>query len=343
MQVQPQKGNMIAAYLLEYSILNIVDEILQDYRAGICCHVSDEKYVFLLCYDGTNSSRVRAETYQTLCARIRACLQTYLNLSAEFYEGQTVPSAVEVPKSYLSAEQKYENRFFSDAAFKETTAPSFDILSVFDAAREKQLAAAIRQNQPARTHELLNDVFAQLSGMQPSADALQNFFMDLLSTLSRAWVERGVDLAKLYQPADPQRVFHSFRNLTAARTWFGELNHRAFEAAGKGKSPDSPYVEQAISLIRRHYAEDISQGTVAEFIGISAAYLSRLFREDLNVGFADYLCSYRIEKAKELLRAGGYSNKEVSRLSGFRDDAYFARAFKRCTGMTPKEYRKTQK
>ena len=343
MQIQPQKGNMIAAYLLEYSILNIVDEILQDYRAGICCHVSDEKYVFLLCYEGTNSSRVRAETYQTLCARIRACLQTYLNLSAEFYEGQTVPSAVEVPKSYLSAEQKYENRFFSDAAFKETTAPSFDILSVFDAAREKQLAAAIRQNQPARTHELLNDVFAQLSGMQPSADALQNFFLDLLSTLSRAWVERGVDLAKLYQPADPQRVFHSFRNLTAARTWFGELNHRAFEAAGKGKSPDSPYVEQAISLIRRHYAEDISQGTVAEFIGISAAYLSRLFREDLNVGFADYLCSYRIEKAKELLRAGGYSNKEVSRLSGFRDDAYFARAFKRCTGMTPKEYRKTQK
>ena len=63
----------------------------------------------------------------------------------------------------------------------------------------------------------------------------------------------------------------------------------------------------------------------------------------MNVGFADYLCSYRIEKAKELLRAGGYSNKEVSRLSGFRDDAYFARAFKRCTGMTPKEYRKTQK
>ena len=179
--------------------------------------------------------------------------------------------------------------------------------------------------------------------MQPSADALQNFFMDLLSTLSRAWVERGDDLAKLSQPADPQRVFHSFRNLTAARTWFGELNHRAFEAAGKGKSPDSPYVEQAISLIRRHYAEDISQGTIAEFIGISAAYLSRLFREDLNVGFADYLCSYRIEKAKELLRAGGYSNKEVSRLSGFRDDAYFARAFKRCTGMTPKEYRKTQK
>ena len=343
MQVQPRKGNMIAAYLLEYSILNIVDEILQDYRAGICCHVSDEKYVFLLCYEGINSSRVRAETCQTLCARIRACLQTYLNLSAEFYEGQTVPSAVQVPKSYLSAEQKYENRFFSDAAFKEQTAPSFDILSVFDAAREKQLAAAIRQNQPARTDELLNDVFAQLSGMQPSADALQNFFMDLLSTLSRAWVERGVDLAKLYQPADPQRVFHSFRNLTAAQTWFGELNDRAFEAAGKGKSPDSPYVEQAISLIRRHYAEDISQSSVAESIGISAAYLSRLFREDLNVGFADYLCSYRIKKAKELLRAGGYSNKEVSRLSGFRDDAYFARAFKRCTGMTPKEYRKTQK
>lgn len=343
MQVQPRKGNMIAAYLLEYSILNIVDEILQDYHAGICCHVSDEKYVFLLCYEGINSSRMRVENLRTLCARIRACLQSYLNLSVEFYEGQTVATAVQVPNSYLSAEQKYENRFFSDAASKEQAAPLFDILSVFDAAREKQLAAAIRQNQPALTHELLSDVFEQLSAMRPPADALQNFMIDLLSTLSRAWVERGVDLSKLYQPEDPQRTFHSFRNLTAALTWFTDLNDRAFDTAGKGKSPDSPYVEQAISLIRRYYADEISQSSVAESIGISAAYLSRLFREDLGTGFADYLCSYRIEKAKELLRVGGYSNKDVSQLSGFRDDAYFARAFKRCTGMTPKEYRKAQK
>ena len=74
MQVEPRKCNMIASYLLENSILNIVDEVLQDYHAGICCHVSDEKYVFLICYDGINSSLMRLEKCHEVFARIRTCL-----------------------------------------------------------------------------------------------------------------------------------------------------------------------------------------------------------------------------------------------------------------------------
>ena len=316
MQVEPRKGNMIDSYLLENSILNIVDEVLQDYHAGICSHVSDEKYVFLICYDGINSSLMRLEKCHEVFARIRTCLQSYLNLSVEFYMGQTVTTDISQP---------------------------FDIFSVFDATREKQLVASIRQNNSVQTQEILKEVFEELSRMRPTSDMFKNFMLDLLSILSRAWIERGIDLSKFYQSEEPQRVFNSFRNLSMALKWFKNLNDLAFEGADKKKYPDSPYVEQAIGLIRRHYAEDISQTYVAELIGISAAYLSRLFREDLDTGFADYLCSYRIEKAKELLDVGGYSNKDVSRLSGFHDDAYFARAFKRCTGMTPKLYRKAQK
>lgn len=343
MQVEPRKCNMIASYLLENSILNIVDEVLQDYHAGICCHVSDDKYVFLICYDGINSSLMRLEKCHEVFARIRTCLQSYLNLSVEFYMGQTVTTAVQVTNSYLSAEQKYDSRFFSDTVSLEEISQPFDIFSVFDAAREKQLVASIRQNYSVQTQEILKEVFEELSRMRPTSDMFKNFMLDLLSILSRAWIERGIDLSKFYQSEEPQRVFNSFRNLNMALKWFKNLNVLAFEGADKKKCPDSPYVEQAIGLIRRHYAEDISQTYVAELIGISAAYLSRLFREDLDTGFADYLCSYRIEKAKELLNTGGYSNKDVSRLSGFHDDAYFARAFKRCTGMTPKLYRKTQK
>ena len=117
----------------------------------------------------------------------------------------------------------------------------------------------------------------------------------------------------------------------------------AFEAAqSHAQSPESPYVEQAIGIIHRKYAQEISQSTVADAIGISASYLSRLFKEDLNIGFSDFLCAYRIEKAKEVLKENRYSNKEIARMTGFQDDAYFARIFKRYTGMTPKEYRKTE-
>lgn len=104
--------------------------------------------------------------------------------------------------------------------------------------------------------------------------------------------------------------------------------------------PTSHYVEESIRYIHRYYAEEISQTSIADAIGISPSYLSKQFKEDLGIGFADFLCNYRLEKAKALLAQTEKSNKEIAGLVGFSDDAYFSRVFKKDTGITPKEYRK---
>ena len=79
---------------------------------------------------------------------------------------------------------------------------------------------------------------------------------------------------------------------------------------------------------------------VASEVGISSTYLSKLFKDELNVGFSVFLCNYRIKKAKKLLLQKPLSNKAVAKMCGFQDDAYFARAFKKIEGMTPTEYRR---
>lgn len=56
------------------------------------------------------------------------------------------------------------------------------------------MVSAIRQNNREGAEVLLNDIFKQLGTMQPTVDSLQNFFLDLLSTLKRAWIERDIDL-----------------------------------------------------------------------------------------------------------------------------------------------------
>lgn len=341
--VQPRKENVISSYLREYAILNIIDEILQDYRMGICCHVSDEKYVFMMDYENIYSYLARSELFREVQTRISSCLKTYLNLEVSLYEGEVAGSILNIPQSYLGAEKVYENRFFPEAVGPQKNAVPLDILSVFDAAREGRMVSAIRQNNREGAEVLLNDIFKQLGTMQPTVDSLQNFFLDLLSTLKRAWIERDIDLNRFFDPVNPQQIFRSFKNLQEAEKWFQSIMKNAFEAAqSHAQSPESPYVEQAIGIIHRKYAQEISQSTVADAIGISASYLSRLFKEDLNIGFSDFLCAYRIEKAKELLKENRYSNKEIARMTGFQDDAYFARIFKRYTGMTPKEYRKTE-
>lgn len=250
--VQPRKENVISSYLREYAILNIIDEILQDYQMGICCHVSDEKYVFMMDYENIYSYRARSELFREVQTRIGSCLKTYLNLEVSFYEGEVAGSILNIPQSYLSAEKVYENRFFPEAAGQPKSAAPLDILSVFDAAREGRMVSAIRQNSREEAEVLLNDIFAQLGTLQPTVDALQNFFLDLLSTLKRAWIERDIDLNRFFAPANPQHIFRSFKNLEEAEKWFQGIMKNAFEAAqNHAQSPESPYVEQAIGIIHR--------------------------------------------------------------------------------------------
>lgn len=343
MCVQNPNANTTEAYLQEYSVLNIVDEILQNICKGICCHISDEKYVLLLTFDNIYSKNRQNEKYAALCNRISVCLKKYLNINASFYQGQTVSSIQQARMSYNTAEDVYRSRYTAgiNSSQERKNAKAFDILAIFDANQEKALLAGVRENSPKQVKAVIHDVFDLLLKCDPAEAEAQFVFMDVLSALNRAWKEHNIDITRLNELTDIRKQLHSFNSIHEAELWFSQLIETAFAAKHTfSVYPNSVYVSQAISYIHRHYSDDISQSTVAEAIGISPSYLSKQFKEDLGIGFADYLCNYRIEKAMSMLKESNVSNKDIAQMCGFSDDAYFSRVFKRTTGMTPKEYRK---
>ena len=105
------------------------------------------------------------------------------------------------------------------------------------------------------------------------------------------------------------------------------------------KSTNS-YVDDAVSFIKEHYNEAISQETVAEKLGISTGYLSTLFKQSLNTRFVDFLNSVRIEKACSYLTQNSLKSYEIAYKVGFNDEKYFSRVFKKMKGVSPMEYKK---
>ncbi len=93
------------------------------------------------------------------------------------------------------------------------------------------------------------------------------------------------------------------------------------------------------SYIRDHYAEELSMQDVARVMNYSDAYFCKLFKQCFKVNFSAYLNEYRISRAKELLQTTRLNVREVSVACGYSDANYFARVFKRVTGMTPSEFR----
>jgi two-component system response regulator YesN len=100
----------------------------------------------------------------------------------------------------------------------------------------------------------------------------------------------------------------------------------------------SSSISTAMSYVRKNYSKQINLEFVAEEAGISANRLSRLFVEETGNGFSHYLVAFRIAKAKEMLASKGASVKEVSAACGYPDQNYFARLFKKITGLSPSAY-----
>lgn len=99
--------------------------------------------------------------------------------------------------------------------------------------------------------------------------------------------------------------------------------------------------EEILAYLEIHYREsDLSQVQVADLFRISNYTLSRLFKNQVGVGFAEYLTAKRLECAKELLLTTSYSVKEVAAMAGFASENYFSRTFKLYEGISPSSYRR---
>ena len=99
-------------------------------------------------------------------------------------------------------------------------------------------------------------------------------------------------------------------------------------------------IEPAIEYIHKNYtSKNISVEYLANLCGISTTYLRNIFLKCKNTTPIKYINGLKLSRAKELIVSGYYSIPKISELSGFGDESYFCRYFKKMTGMTATEYR----
>lgn len=108
-----------------------------------------------------------------------------------------------------------------------------------------------------------------------------------------------------------------------------------FDSYVKAKSN---YVNQADTLIKATFMQDITAESISNTIGINRAYLTRLMIKETGYGLQEYIIKTRLDYAKELL-SYGYSVKETAQLSGFNDTYNFSKIFHKKLGISPSAYK----
>lgn len=115
--------------------------------------------------------------------------------------------------------------------------------------------------------------------------------------------------------------------------------NRALFGAENLPAHTSALVKRAVAYLHQNYNRPLSRWEIAESVGVSEDYLTRVFNRELDISPWDYLNRYRILQAQALLQNTQRSIADVAHLVGFKDQAYFSRVFSKQVGMSPQAFR----
>lgn len=87
----------------------------------------------------------------------------------------------------------------------------------------------------------------------------------------------------------------------------------------------------------------ITRWEIADTVGVSEDYISRVFNRELNISPWDYLNRYRILQSKQLLLDTTDTIGAIAHQVGFKDQAYFSRVFHKVTGCRRRRFAKCNK
>lgn len=99
-------------------------------------------------------------------------------------------------------------------------------------------------------------------------------------------------------------------------------------------------IAQSINLMLENISKKLKLGDIAKETGLSASHFSRLFINRTGHPPIDYFIQLKIQRACRLLDNYGWTIADVSRETGFDDQFYFSRVFRKVMDMSPAEYRK---
>ena len=208
--------------------------------------------------------------------------------------------------------------------------------------KEDELLSAISRGNRDQAQRLLNEILGNVFFSSGRDFEIIKFrILELIVLLSRASIDGGANpddiLTSNYRYL---REIEQFTNVDSLAYWLsGVLNRFASQVFNLQEVKHVDRLERTLHYINSHYTEKISLEDAASYAALSPAYFSKIFKEEMNCSFTNYINKIRIDHAKTLLRTTPCTLIEISGLVGFEDQSYFSRVFKSIAGISPGKYR----
>ena len=139
----------------------------------------------------------------------------------------------------------------------------------------------------------------------------------------------------LLKPVDSEELH---KILTKAANKLGQVDLTS-DVDSFGNYDSKEQVDYMVNYIQEHYMEAIDMGMMAEQMGFTSAYLSKIFKRYTGTTPVKMLTNIRMHNAKKLLNTTNLSIQEIGKNVGYPDQFHFSKTFRNVVGMNPSAFR----
>ncbi len=208
--------------------------------------------------------------------------------------------------------------------------------------KERLLITKLKTGNTEESKALLNDLLGYVFFSQGNnLEVIKSRSLELCSLLSRAAIEGGATSDSILKVNNQLlTVIPTINNMDSLCYKLQEaidaFTDCMFEHV-PGKN--SEVIKKAIKYISKNFADPITLDDVANLVHLNPAYFSTIFKQSTGSSFKEYLNMVRVEESKRLLSNTDYSLIDIAIATGFENQSYFSKVFKKYTGLTPKQFR----
>ena len=328
----------LRAYIM--SLMEIAPEILPD---SMYANLGDERVTVLMSINEKDASIHKEITEQKIKA-IKERLSAEVARELFVYGSNLVTQLTQINEAYgnVSCLFHQERAVPTEVAWYQ---PLEGVIPTFSTAdMTAKITHYVTAGEQEGLHSYLKDLIQKyIMGDNLPTYVQQMFLSELQIIFFHILPKIDMDeqhYQSYYEKLEENQKSPLLKQITITLNLYGEIC--GYVASQKYSTNSSEFIQLVVSYIDLNYQDsNLSLAGVADIFKVNESFLSLIFKEAQGMNFSTYVETLRMGKAKKLLRGSQLTVGQIARMVGYYSVNSFCRAFKRVTGISASEYRKT--
>ncbi len=329
--------------LVPLSLQSIVDENLKN-SCDFKSFLYNEEVVIIGKLKNENQIMEFVNQMNKICRTAKY----FIGLSVSAGVGAVCDTITGIKTSYNGAKTALDYRvIMSDKAiYIGDMEPDFSKQLQFDEEESRALMNAIKLEGSESIKSIVLDIVKKFKDSRVQKSQYQIYLTELLSDLFKIVRSYNLDSKEIF--GDQFKGYFDisdFESLEEMGSFIFEICYKISLMIKRERMDSAKLLaEKTKAFIKEHYMEsDISVESLCNYLHVSPAYFSTIFKKETGVNFITYLTDVRMEEAIKLLNTTDDKTYIISSKVGYTEPNYFSYVFKKHFGVSPSKYRNTSK